>query len=88
MRAAEATDDDKTKNPSSTTDSNEPVRVSLNLPADVVRVLKELAQKEGRTMTEIIRRGIETEDFLYGLRAKNAKIIVRQDGEDSVLVFK
>jgi len=65
-----------------------PVRVTLNLPAEVVRLLKELAEKEGRTMTEIIRRGIETEDFIHQLRMKDAKIIVKEDWEESILVFK
>lgn len=65
------------------------VKVSLNLPAQVVETLRQLAAQEGRTMTEIIRRGIEMEGFLADLRAKNSKVLVKgADGEVAEVVFK
>ena len=64
------------------------VRVSLNLPGDVVDVLKEIAAKEGRTMTEVIRRGIEMEKFMADLRERSAKILVKEGKETREVIIK
>ncbi len=84
-------DNDNTRNQTPTEPESErstAVRVSLNLPEDVVNVLKQMAAQEGRTMTEIIRRGIETENFLAELRKRSAKILVKDGKEVREVVFK
>lgn len=64
------------------------VRVSLNLPEEVVEVLRDLAAKEGRTMTEVIRRGIEMEKFLAELRTRSAQILVKEGSEIREVLIK
>jgi len=66
---------------------NEFVRVILNLPADVVRVLRNLAVAQGRTMTDIIIRGILTEDFIFNLRMQGAELLVTEGYYRYKLVF-
>jgi predicted DNA-binding protein len=66
------------RNPAAGSERRDAVEVSLNLPQDVVQVLQSLAAKEGRTMTEIIRRGIEIEKYLADLRERSAKVLVKE----------
>ena len=52
------------------------VRVSVNLPQAVVDVLKELAEKDGVTMTEVLRKSILTEKFLDDEATRGNKILI------------
>ena len=40
------------------------IKMSVNLPADVVEVLRKLAAKRRTTMTEVLRQAIGTEKFI------------------------
>src|SRR5438045_3422254 len=40
------------------------IKMSVNLSADVVEALKELAEKRNTTMTEVLRQAIGTEKFI------------------------
>ena len=51
-------------------------RVSVNLPNDVVDVLKELAGKNGITMTEVLRKAILTEKLLSDEAERGNKILI------------
>lgn len=65
------------------------VKVSANLPADVVATLRDLAERQGITMTEVLRRAISTEKFIEDTRASGSRILI-QDREEKVreLVYR
>lgn len=52
------------------------VKISANLPADVFELLQRSAREQGITMTELIRRGITREDFLYEEHKKGSKLLI------------
>ncbi len=66
----------------------EPVltRVTVNLPADQVKKIKELAQAEGTNVTSIIRDALKIELFLYKTTQEGGKIIIdNKDGQKELL---
>ena len=52
------------------------IKMSVNLSADVVKALKELAEKRGTTMTEVLRQAIGTEKFIEEVNEEDGKILV------------
>jgi hypothetical protein len=64
------------------------VKVSLNLPSSVIRKVRRLSEVQQRTMTEVIRRAIEMEDYVESVREKNGKILVKKDDELSELIIR
>lgn len=52
------------------------VKISANLPSDAFQRLKTLAYERGVSMTEILRRAIEIEDFLDGVKKDGGKILI------------
>ncbi len=56
------------------------VRVSVNLPKEVVDTLRDLAKKSGVSMTEILRKSILTEKLLNDESEQGSKILI-QDKE-------
>jgi transcriptional regulator of met regulon len=65
------------------------IKMSVNFPVDAVKVLKKLAKKRGRTMTEVLRHAIGTEKFIEDVHAAGGKILV-EDKRGSIrqLVFR
>lgn len=59
------------------------VKLSVNLPVEVVEALREMAAQRGTTMTETIRRAISTEKYLDDAQAEGAKILI-QDPDQTV----
>ncbi len=56
-------------------------KISLNLPGILIEKIKETAAKEARSMTDIIRRGVETQFFIDGEVLAGAKVVlVKKDG--------
>jgi hypothetical protein len=53
-------------------------RTSFNLSEDAERVVRELAQKRGVSMGEVIRRALSTEKFLTDKHAAGAKILIQE----------
>jgi len=56
--------------------STKTIKTTVNLSAAVVEVLKDLAAKQGRTMTSVIHKAVRTEKFFDDVQAKGGKIIV------------
>jgi hypothetical protein len=65
------------------------VKLSANLPEGTIKLLRHLAEKRGTTMTEILRRAIETEGFLQEVIAKDGKVLVEDaDKKIKQVVFR
>jgi predicted transcriptional regulator len=65
------------------------IKMSVNLSADVVKALKELAEKRGSTMTEVLRQAIGTEKFIEEVNEDEGKILVEdKKGRVRQLVFR
>lgn len=65
------------------------IKMSVNLSADVVKALKELAEKRGTTMTEVLRQAIGTEKFIEEVNQDEGKILVEdKKGRVRQLVFR
>ena len=58
-------------------------RVSVNLPDNIVKSLKELAERDGITMTEVLRKAIVTEKLLRDEVDQGNKILI--EGKDEKL---
>jgi len=65
------------------------VKVSLNLPADVVSIVKELANVRSTTMTEVFRRAIGNEKFFNDAVKDGGKVLVEdRRGKLKQVVFR
>ena len=58
--------------------SRDTVKVTLNLPADLVERLKKTSSKRQVTMTEEIRRGLENDLYLSQEEEEGAKILLEK----------
>jgi hypothetical protein len=64
------------------------VKISVNLPDDMVRALKEMADLRGTTVTEVLKAAIGTEAFLADQIKNGAKVLVEEkDKSLKQLVF-
>lgn len=63
-------------------------RVTVNLPADQVKKIKELAQSEGTNVTSIIRDALKIELFLYKTTQEGGKIIIDDKDGKKELLFR
>ena len=65
------------------------IKMSVNLSADVVKVLKELAGTRNTTMTEVLRQAIGTEKFIDEVNKEKGKILIEdKKGRIRQLVFR
>lgn len=66
-----------------------PVRVSVNLPPKTAETLRGLAEAEGVTITEAIRRAIATQDFFTREARESQRVILedKQTGAKREVVF-
>jgi predicted DNA-binding protein len=65
------------------------VKMSVNLPASTVKVLKELAGRRGVTMTDVLRQAISTEKFIDDVHEGEGKVLVEDNkGRIRQLVFR
>ncbi len=68
---------------------NKDLRVSVNLPENIVEILKQLAARDGITMTEVIRKAIMTEKLLSDeLKDGNKILIEDQSKKFRQLIFR
>ena len=51
-------------------------RLSVNLAPDVALALRELAQGQGLTLSEAVRRAISTEHYLRAKRRDGCKVLI------------
>jgi ribbon-helix-helix CopG family protein len=56
------------------------VKTSINLPQEEFEALRQLAQRRGSTMADVVRRAISTEKFLDQTRAEGGKVLI--EGKD------
>lgn len=65
------------------------IKMSVNLPAETVQVLKDLAEKRNTTMTEVLRQAIGTEKYLEQVSEDKGKVLVEdKKGRVRQLVFR
>ena len=65
------------------------IKMSVNLPAADVKVLRALAGKRGTTMTEVLRQAIGTEKFINDVHGDGGKILIEdKKGNVRQLVFR
>ncbi len=57
------------------------VKVSVNLPEDAVQALKDMAKRDGTTMTEALRRSISLQKFVEEQEADGGAILVKDKND-------
>lgn len=67
---------------------NTPVKVTLNLPEDLVSRLKKESERLHISMTEVIRRGLETELYLTKEENSGAKILLEREDKNIVQLLR
>ena len=68
---------------------NKDLRVSVNLPENIVETLKQLAVRDSITMTEVIRKAIMTEKLLSDEIKDGHKILIEdQSKKFRQLIFR
>lgn len=65
-------------------------KVSMNLNDEVLEALRELANRDGLTLTEVTRRAISTWKFLDDAQRSGRAVLLRdpQSGETERLIFR
>lgn len=63
------------------------VRLNADLSPDVANALKDLAEKQGVSLTEALSRAIGTEATLAAKRRNGAKVLVQEGKTLNELVF-
>lgn len=63
------------------------VKVSCNLTTKDVEAMRDLAARRGCTMTEVVRRGLDTLKFLYEKQEQGAEILVKPKRGQTRLVI-
>lgn len=75
--------------PSNSKAIDQPVRLSVNLSADVAEALRALAAQKGASISEIVRDAIATEAFLVEEQSSGGQILVREkDGSMKQVVLR
>ncbi|WP_171814560.1 ribbon-helix-helix protein, CopG family [Arthrobacter dokdonensis] len=59
------------------------IKVSVNLPEDAVQALRDMAARDGVSMTEALRRSISLQKFVEDQQAEGNAILVK-DRNDNV----
>ena len=57
----------------------ESVKISANLSKSVVKALKDMAEEQNISMTEVLRRSISTEKFLLDTIKRKGKILIEEE---------
>ena len=65
------------------------VKVTVNLPEQVVEALEQMARDENVTKTEALRRAISTEKYLRDAQGEGSKVLIEEkDGTVERIVFR
>jgi len=59
------------------------IKTSINLPEDAVQAVREIAEKTGSTMANVIRQAISTEKYLQDTTDKGGKILIK-DADNTI----
>lgn len=63
-------------------------RVTINLPEEQVKFLKDIAKREHITVTDVLRRAINSEKFFVSQEEKGKKILVEGDGQNLMEIIR
>lgn len=68
----------------------EKVKVTVNMTQEDVDTLKELAEEQGITLTDALRRAVRTEKFIREAVAEDANILVEDKRKKTIkqVVFR
>lgn len=69
------------------TQRDQPVRLSLNLSAEAMAVLRDYAERKGVSLTEAVRRAIGILKFVDETQGSGASMTVERDGRSKEIVF-
>lgn len=58
-------------------------KTSVSLPEDSLNSLREIAEKSGTTMAQVLRKAIATEKFLQDTVAEGGKVLI-QDKDNTL----
>jgi hypothetical protein len=61
------------------------VKISANLPAEIVKTLRQVAKLKGTSMTEVLRHAINLEAFLLEKEREGSKILVEEKDKKRTL---
>lgn len=61
-------------------------KLTVNLSAEIVDVLKDLAKRNDSSMTEELRKAISDRKFFIEQKAAGKQIILESDGDDRAIV--
>jgi metal-responsive CopG/Arc/MetJ family transcriptional regulator len=61
------------------------IKTSVNLPADAVAAIREISQRTGSSMSDVIRQAITTEKYLQDTTSKGGKILIKENDNDTTL---
>jgi len=64
------------------------VRLNAELAPDVANALRLLAQDQGVSVSEAVRRAISTETYIYRAQQSGKKVLIDQDGRLKEVVFR
>jgi hypothetical protein len=68
---------------------SETIKVTVNLPADVVDELRKIATSTNTTMTDAIRRSIQINKYLLDQEQANGKLLIETpDGKFKQIIRK
>jgi predicted transcriptional regulator len=56
--------------------SGKQTKLTVNLSEEVVDVLRDIAAREGTTMTEVLRRAIAVQKFLVDEQAEGNRVVI------------
>jgi hypothetical protein len=68
--------------------ADDTVKISANLPRQTLNVLKDLAARRGTTVTEALRRAIETDSFLTTAEEEGSKILIQGRDKDVTQIVR
>ena len=70
-------------------DKSQTQRVSVSLPLDAIEKLDKIATRHGITMTDAIRRAIDTEAYINNEIQENSKILIQKSDNSLIeVVFR
>lgn len=63
-------------------------RVTVNLPTELVKKLQATSSLNNVTVTDVIRRGLQTEMFLNNEVSQGGKILIKRRGNEIVELLR
>lgn len=67
---------ESTQNGGTMTNEAKTVKLTVTLSSEVVQALKEMAESNGVTVTEQLRRAISTQKWLHGVLSRDERVLI------------